>query len=299
MTLTLTFTESTPAPAFGYRIKYWDVIYPGVITTVLVPGSPAILTVPAVSTYSGTVEALCDDGFASTPQSWTTTCTRPTVIERYMLQSIGIDSIWYNSEGQDFTYTCNLFTTINDGAATDGFGMVSCAFTSLTVGETVYLNHSSTGCVPVVPDGAYIYTDTNSNAYAYCLANNPVQIVTIVSGVITSIDYCFYLSASNLVVWNNASTGTIDDLTLITYAIVSGAYPLASTESVIGMHTGHSGILSVDITDATIDNSLTLLKNGILLECISTSGTGTYTFATSTFASGDVLKIIYSNGLCL
>lgn len=60
-TLTISFTPASPAPANGYRVKYWSVNSPATINTVS-PNpttSPVLITGLASGCYAGTVEAAC------------------------------------------------------------------------------------------------------------------------------------------------------------------------------------------------------------------------------------------------
>jgi hypothetical protein len=73
--LTLTWTAASPAPANGYRIKYWPTTTPATISTV----SPNPIASPYTITgltdntaYSGTIEASCVGAAYSTAVAWNT-----------------------------------------------------------------------------------------------------------------------------------------------------------------------------------------------------------------------------------
>jgi hypothetical protein len=73
--LTLTWTAASPAPANGYRIKYWPTNSPATISTI----SPNPIASPYTITgltdntqYSGTIEASCVGAAYSTAVSWNT-----------------------------------------------------------------------------------------------------------------------------------------------------------------------------------------------------------------------------------
>lgn len=74
----LTWTASSPAPAFGYRIKYWPTGYPAQVVTV-VPNptgtSYSITGLASGTSYSGTIEASCAGGAYSTPIAWSVTAS--------------------------------------------------------------------------------------------------------------------------------------------------------------------------------------------------------------------------------
>lgn len=65
-TLTVTFTEASPAPANGYLVRYWDVANPGAVLTTTVSSSPAVITGLSAYQYSGTIESVC--GFGNSNQ---------------------------------------------------------------------------------------------------------------------------------------------------------------------------------------------------------------------------------------
>lgn len=63
-TLTITFTPASPAPANGYRVKYWPTSNPSSISTVSPnpTSSPVTISGLTQNSYSGTVEADCGGG---------------------------------------------------------------------------------------------------------------------------------------------------------------------------------------------------------------------------------------------
>lgn len=80
--LTLTWTAASPAPANGYRIKYWPTSTPASISTVSPNpiASPYTITGLAESTaYTGTIEASCSGAAYSTAVSWNT----PNIVVNY------------------------------------------------------------------------------------------------------------------------------------------------------------------------------------------------------------------------
>ena len=73
--VTLTWTAASPAPANGYRIKYWPTNSPATISTI----SPNPIASPYTITgltdntqYSGTIEASCVGAAYSTAIAWNT-----------------------------------------------------------------------------------------------------------------------------------------------------------------------------------------------------------------------------------
>ena len=80
--LTLTWTAASPAPANGYRIKYWPTSTPATISTVSPNpiASPYTITGLTDSTaYTGTIEASCEGSAYSTAVSWNT----PNIVVNY------------------------------------------------------------------------------------------------------------------------------------------------------------------------------------------------------------------------
>ena len=80
--LTLTWTAASPAPANGYRIKYWPTSTPSSISTI----SPNPIASPytingldELTAYTGTIESSCEGAAYSTAVSWNT----PNIVVNY------------------------------------------------------------------------------------------------------------------------------------------------------------------------------------------------------------------------
>lgn len=75
--LTISFTPASPAPALGYRVRYWNVNTPGTVITVSPnpSGSPVVIPGVDAGCYSGTVESACSGGVFSSPVSFTNACS--------------------------------------------------------------------------------------------------------------------------------------------------------------------------------------------------------------------------------
>lgn len=67
--LTLTWTPPSPAPANGYRVKYWNVNSPETVITVTpnVTSSPAVINIATSGCYAGTIESACGASEYSNP----------------------------------------------------------------------------------------------------------------------------------------------------------------------------------------------------------------------------------------
>jgi hypothetical protein len=103
-TLNINFDLSLVPPAFGYRIKYWDVTTPSIILTSTVTTSPATITGLTGTSYAGTVEAMCTQAGGSTPQSFTATAAGP----------VGVSLLFSQ-------FRCNKASFILTGALTQSF----------------------------------------------------------------------------------------------------------------------------------------------------------------------------------
>jgi hypothetical protein len=71
-TLNLTFPAATPAPSFGYRVKYWLTSDPLNVTTATAATNSFSVVGLSGDSYSGTVEVNCGGGTYSSPRSFTT-----------------------------------------------------------------------------------------------------------------------------------------------------------------------------------------------------------------------------------
>ena len=79
--LTISWTAAVPAPANGYRIKYWPTSSPASITTVSPnpTSSPYTITGLTELSYEGTIESSCGGGLYSTPVPFNGTVPTPTI----------------------------------------------------------------------------------------------------------------------------------------------------------------------------------------------------------------------------
>lgn len=71
-TLTISFTEVTPAPAAGYRVTYWPTGFPenAVVIAPNPAASPVVIPGLTGTSYTGTVEAACGGGVYGSSQSF-------------------------------------------------------------------------------------------------------------------------------------------------------------------------------------------------------------------------------------
>jgi len=99
--VTLTWTAASPAPANGYRIKYWPTDTPATISTV----SPNPIASPYTITgltdntnYSGTIEASCEGSAYSTAVSWSITVAPTNYYYQGLLCGGSIVNNFYSTE---------------------------------------------------------------------------------------------------------------------------------------------------------------------------------------------------------
>ena len=89
-------------------------------------------------------------------------------------------------------YACQSFQTFR---AEDGDGTINynISYSSLNINEKLYNVWGSTSC-DSVPDGYYWFQTDNTDPIAYFNNTDPINIVTIVNGVIEEIDICDYVT---------------------------------------------------------------------------------------------------------
>ena len=104
----------------------------------------------------------------------------------------------------------------------------------------------------------------------------------------------------NFNVANASASSTITSVApaFFTYNIVPNDFPLSSGQSIMGLHTGHSGNITVGISLGTAQGCLKLLINGIEAETINVDNvTNSYVFSTyGSFSGDDIVQIILTDG---
>lgn len=77
--LTISWTAASPAPAAGYRLKYWPTSNPSAITTVTpnISGTTYTINDLTETSYAGTVESDCGSGQYSSPVNWSASFVPP------------------------------------------------------------------------------------------------------------------------------------------------------------------------------------------------------------------------------
>lgn len=124
--LTINFTQASPVPSDGYRVKYWPTSNISNITTVTPnpTSSPVVITGLTESSYAGTIESSCGSGQYSSTQSFSAAITNPSNVA-----SVVVNSTCYSSPG-------------------DGM----CGTTEFTFPATGYINFLNSSSALVIPD---------------------------------------------------------------------------------------------------------------------------------------------------
>jgi hypothetical protein len=119
-TLTINFSVAIVPPAFGYRIKYWNVATPTIISTTTVTTSPATITALTGTSYAGTVEAMCTQAGGSTAQSFTAIANGSSTLSLIYNQ--------FNCDKASFLLTAPLTQSFTINAfSISGFPNTTCA----------------------------------------------------------------------------------------------------------------------------------------------------------------------------
>lgn len=171
-----------------------------------------------------------------------------------------------------------LFSFVQCGSVLDAIDV------PLGFGQTaIYCIDNAQG-ISVSGDGTYNQIGTQ------CCTPGSITTTTSTSTTSTTTTTT---SSLNFEISNQTSFGTIESVTPEFYTIVN-----TSGGTSYGTHSGYSGIISVNINDSN-PGTVTLYINGGTFECITTTGSGTYSFSPVVINSGDLVNIIYSYGICL
>ena len=155
-TLTISYTGTTPVPASGYRIRYWDILNPNSISTVITTANPFITTngILADRVYEGIIQSSCSSLTYSIPINFKT-CVPIGTIEFDLLPSGKVSLPYYVS--MNLTGTAP-FTLSN---------IIVPAWMSVNiVGSTVVLSGNPTTIVSNTPVQFVVHNCT-SGAMAY------------------------------------------------------------------------------------------------------------------------------------
>lgn len=100
---------------------------------------------------------------------------------------------------------------------------------------------------------------------------------------------------NNLQISTTGNYKKIISVTGISYIISEGSFPMIGTSSVMAVHNGYAGVITVTIAASSFGwpypSYLRLSKNGSLLESLPVSASGDYSFSSQTFLSTDFIQI--------
>lgn len=74
--------------------------------------------------------------------------------------------------------------------------------------------------------------------------------------------------------------------------------PVLGGGNTFGTHTAFTGVIGVTISGTPVSGSLSLRKNGVLLECNNIGAAGSYGFASQTFLEDDIIQVRWFGGAC-
>lgn len=100
---------------------------------------------------------------------------------------------------------------------------------------------------------------------------------------------------NNIQVIANGNYKKITAVTGISFIVSEGVFPLSGGNSVMGVHGGYTGIISVQVVASTFGFPyplyLRLSKNGTLIESLPVTTTGSYAFSSQIFLDTDFIQI--------
>lgn len=101
------------------------------------------------------------------------------------------------------------------------------------------------------------------------------------------------LSDGNLYVTNDATSGSITNVTGFIYSINTGAFPIDPADELLADHTGFAGAINVNVTVPDINRAVRWIKNNIVQDTIPVSGTGSsvVNIPDVDFVTGDFIEI--------
>lgn len=226
--LNISFTPVSPAPANGYRVKYWNVNTPSNVITVTPnpTASPVTITGVASGCYSGTVESACSGGQFSSAASFNA-CSAASCLT-------GTTSATGNcSSGQTSTFTLasgNQATVSMTGFYYTGSGTRTITGALLDNSNAVIQNftYTQTGSGAGTTSPSFY---TLSTAGTYKLQVNQVNCSTNGSGTATMTvgncqlvtpggsSYCVQVTSENYTESSSECTGVTDTYTIYTFTL--------------------------------------------------------------------------------
>lgn len=100
-------------------------------------------------------------------------------------------------------------------------------------------------------------------------------------------------ATSTLFISNISSGGVfINSASGFSYVVSTGSFPLAYGTGITGVHGAFTSVITLNITGIIFPQTLSISKNGSLLQSISVTADGNYPFSIQTFLSTDLLEIV-------
>lgn len=256
--LNISFTPVSPAPANGYRVKYWNVNTPGTIITVTPnpTGSPVSISGVAEGCYAGTVESACSGSQFSSPVSFNACSPSPTYYYYTGLLCGG-------GVQQSFR------STLSNLADQNKIVKALCSACGNT--EQCFDNVSPTN-TPNTNDVIAVYDDCSA-----CAGGGGNGTISI----------------SNF----GGSGATLNDFTPAWFIIDTGTLPLQNLATATGTHSGFTGNFGVTV-NGVIGGCLTLTVNGIIVQTLGISASGIYTFIGVSILPNATVSISLDQGAC-
>ncbi len=304
--LTISFTPASPAPALGYRVKYWNTSTPGNIITVS-PNpttSPVNISGVAAGCYAGTVESACSGGVFSGTVSFNA-CSGAAFC-------VAVSSTTGSEASQDCSGVNDTFTvytfTLKDtnGNTVNAPSNVTVTFNGWTNypggataynGTAVILSGNSTATATV-----YTSQALNGAPGCPCPCQTTVSIdeqsfaATIASPNTVTICQPAQQTASFTITNMTSNTVSLTDFTPAWFTIDTGTPSnLTAGNSASGIHGGYNG--SWGITVGSSNNACLVLRRneGEIVASIAITGPGSYTFPGISIASTDEVVLEITN----
>lgn len=102
-----------------------------------------------------------------------------------------------------------------------------------------------------------------------------------------------FAATSTLFISNISSGGVfINSASGFSYVISTGSFPLAYGTSITGSHGAFASVITLNITGIIFPQTLSISKNGSLLQSVSVTADGDHSFSIQTFLSTDLLEIV-------
>lgn len=271
-----------------------NINYPngGSFTQVYANGDPIVIAPPAgvYGTFFATIQPVCDPdsgffGVATPPAAF---IINPPD-NSYILNNTAATSfnVSVSFSGTEVVGTSSLAPAAQiDFYVADGtYSIVEVS--GITTGDFIVALSTGTGTYYGVWDGASKYI---------------IGSVPIVSGATISINDDASPGFGQFIITNNSTIGTIDDLTPAVFAYVSGAFPLAPGQQIVGTHSGFNTLLNMVVSGGSLtplnNVGVVMYKNGVYGQCITFNAAGNNNFGGFGITSSDQIEFIMTDGGC-